>query len=482
MNKKGILSFFSAVILFACLNTLYAEKRSMYLWYVQKDTIPVSHLLNDIGSVRDDLVHFCYNLPGTTDTVDTIYLYMDASTVAAQASLVRGFISEMHLKGIKIFALNGEPDWSQIGSSSATNFSRAIIDYNQDYSPYERFDGIDLDIEVGAGFSSTGLPVVLARCKTIVDNYNSKFNDEMRLSAFIDRQLSYSTRTNVINSVDWTVHEDYKDDTTGNPIIQEVTNYLKFASSKGKNMYIAYETQSTNDWPTIVPGNTFAEEGWRYMEEKIEKAKEVFKRFPAFRGISIHAYHSYKKTLPPQMGHIIINNGEKVTDSPEVKLNLECSYATQMMISEDPFFLSGEWERYTRQKYYTFENTSGIMPLYVKFRDSNSPALESEIYSASIEYRREGSDLSQVKVTPNVVNIAEGSDPHISFRDLTQGTLIKIYNFFEELVYEKYIETGSDFMWDLKNINGRNLPSGTYIYIISNDSGSRKMGKLVIIK
>ncbi|MBN1899532.1 MAG: gliding motility-associated C-terminal domain-containing protein [Spirochaetes bacterium] len=480
MEKRRKFILFILVIIILSSSVLFADSRSMYLWFVEKDVYMVPDLLDDKVTLIDDLVYFCNHLPGTEDKVDKIYIYIDQSILASKAGQIRSFISEMHVKGINIFALNGAPDWSQTNNGLATNYCKAVLGYNQDYSPYERFDGIDLDIEMGAGFSSSQFPFVLRKCKTVIDAYNSKYNDDMILSAFIDRQLTWATRTNAINSVDWIVHEDYKDDTTGNPIIQEVTNYLKFASAKGKNMIIAYETQSTNDWP-LPPGHTFAEEGWRYMELKISKAKGIFKNYSAFKGIGIHAYHSYRKILPPQRGWITINNGEKYTSNPQVKVLTGCANASEMMISEENTFFNKIWEPYLTLMYYTFGDQVGTKNLYFKFRNITSITLESDIYHDSIAFQAQG-DISQVLVYPNVINFNQSGEKQIIFKNLTYQSRIKIFNFFEELVFEKSMENTSEFFWDCKNSEGRVLPSGTYIYIISNDRGQEKKGKLVIIR
>ncbi|HCJ67013.1 MAG TPA: hypothetical protein DHV62_06735, partial [Elusimicrobia bacterium] len=70
----------------------------------------------------------------------------------------------------------------------------------------------------------------------------------------------------------------------------------------------------------------------------------------------------------------------------------------------------------------------------------------------------------------------------IIFRRLTSEAKIKIYTITAELVRELVNYGGDDTEeWDLKNESGENVASGIYIYLISDNTGSKK-GKIAIIK
>ncbi|MEW5768658.1 MAG: T9SS type A sorting domain-containing protein [bacterium] len=89
-------------------------------------------------------------------------------------------------------------------------------------------------------------------------------------------------------------------------------------------------------------------------------------------------------------------------------------------------------------------------------------------------------DLDDVVVYPNPFK-SEGHNV-IRFEMLTDDVTIRIYNIAGELVrIEEDITTGY-FDWDAKNDSGEKVVSGVYIYIITDDEGRIKKGKLAIIR
>jgi len=89
-------------------------------------------------------------------------------------------------------------------------------------------------------------------------------------------------------------------------------------------------------------------------------------------------------------------------------------------------------------------------------------------------------DLSNVIVYPNPFKPYLGHT-EIYFKGLTEKTTIKIYNIAGELVREIENVDG-ETTWDARNNSGNKVASGVYIYIITNDEGNKKIGKLAIIK
>jgi len=89
-------------------------------------------------------------------------------------------------------------------------------------------------------------------------------------------------------------------------------------------------------------------------------------------------------------------------------------------------------------------------------------------------------DLSNVIVYPNPFKPYLGHT-EIYFKGLTEKTTIKIYNIAGELV-RKIENVEGETTWDARNNSGNKVASGVYIYIITNDKGNKKIGKLAIIK
>ncbi|OGS24546.1 MAG: hypothetical protein A2297_10375 [Elusimicrobia bacterium RIFOXYB2_FULL_48_7] len=87
-------------------------------------------------------------------------------------------------------------------------------------------------------------------------------------------------------------------------------------------------------------------------------------------------------------------------------------------------------------------------------------------------------DLQSVKVYPNPCSSAG-----VTFENLTSQAVIKIYTLNGEAV-RTIEETDGDgsSAWDARNNSGDRVASGTYIYVIKNDNGSKKTGKISVIK
>ena len=89
-------------------------------------------------------------------------------------------------------------------------------------------------------------------------------------------------------------------------------------------------------------------------------------------------------------------------------------------------------------------------------------------------------DLSNIKVYPNPYKPGLGAGG-IIFDNLTENTEIRIYTIEGKLVITILPDT-INYQWNVKNESGNKLSSGVYLYIISNDKGEKKTGKLAVIK
>src|SRR3989339_213979 len=91
-------------------------------------------------------------------------------------------------------------------------------------------------------------------------------------------------------------------------------------------------------------------------------------------------------------------------------------------------------------------------------------------------------DLSTAHVYPNPFKPSLGQIK-IFFANLTTHTKLKIFNVSGELVYEDDKDTpAGELSWDVKNSKGEPIASGVYIYMITNNAGQAKKGKLAIIR
>ena len=91
-------------------------------------------------------------------------------------------------------------------------------------------------------------------------------------------------------------------------------------------------------------------------------------------------------------------------------------------------------------------------------------------------------DLSVSHVYPNPYKPSIGHTK-IYFANLTSRTKVQIYNTAGELVYEDEKDTPTgELTWDVKNNKAENVASGVYMYMITNNAGQAKKGKLAIIR
>ncbi|MEK6645856.1 MAG: TIGR03790 family protein [Candidatus Firestonebacteria bacterium] len=91
-------------------------------------------------------------------------------------------------------------------------------------------------------------------------------------------------------------------------------------------------------------------------------------------------------------------------------------------------------------------------------------------------------DLVEAHVYPNPFKPSLGHT-NIYFTKLTDRTRLRIFNVAGELIYDVEKSTpNGEFEWNAKNSGGENIASGVYIYMITNDKGHIKKGKLAIIR
>ncbi len=93
-------------------------------------------------------------------------------------------------------------------------------------------------------------------------------------------------------------------------------------------------------------------------------------------------------------------------------------------------------------------------------------------------------NLDRVIVFPNPYIEIKSAFKRINFIHLTFNASLKVYNLSGELVWEAEKNDGSDRIeWKgVTNMSGRKLSSGIYLYVIQNDEGQRRTGKLAILR
>jgi len=89
-------------------------------------------------------------------------------------------------------------------------------------------------------------------------------------------------------------------------------------------------------------------------------------------------------------------------------------------------------------------------------------------------------NLNDLTVYPNPFKLSKGY-PGIVFDNLTLDARVRIFTVSGELIADSgEIRQWGRWVWNLRNEEGDKVAHGIYIYLITNSSGEKKTGKIVI--
>ena len=93
-------------------------------------------------------------------------------------------------------------------------------------------------------------------------------------------------------------------------------------------------------------------------------------------------------------------------------------------------------------------------------------------------------DLDNAHCYPNPFKPNSGlGHVRITFSHLTSHIQLKVFDIAGELVYSTEADTPTgELAWEVENNYGQRLASGVFIYIITDNNGHKKMGKLAVIR
>ncbi|MFH1562080.1 MAG: alpha/beta fold hydrolase [Nitrospirota bacterium] len=116
---------------------------------------------------------------------------------------------------------------------------------------------------------------------------------------------------------------------------------------------------------------------------------------------------------------------------------------------------------------------SGIAPMFTMDVPKSAPMVEKLAFPE---------DLTNAFVYPNPTD-----GKKLIFTNLTKNVRIRIFTVVGEEVFEIEVETPSNpgigkWTWNCRGSEGQRLASGIYIYLLTNDKGQKKTGKLGIVR
>lgn len=252
-----------------------------------------------IISQREEIIAFAKQ-----NDVTDIYLYADRQNVPVKE--YARFIKEAAQNGIRVEALAGDPTWGlKENRRYIEEFIEWVKSYNQNADEKERFSGIHLDIE----------PYLLPGWKKNQHEILEEWLSNMEfLASFNHMEVSldlpfWANKIDIPGSKDqylstWILKRfntlvlmDYRDYAQGDDgIVANALDVVKEASSMGKSVMIGVEMAKTNEGDKT----TFYEEGYRKMEQEVEKTLTELKTYQGFRGVAIHGFPDWKLSYQAQ--------------------------------------------------------------------------------------------------------------------------------------------------------------------------------------
>ncbi|WP_157272579.1 Ig-like domain-containing protein [Paenibacillus daejeonensis] len=301
------------------------QDRAMWIWE------PESYkLLLNSGS-RAVLESFIGDTTFDSAPVTTLYLavgsYAGHRALEEQVEQLKSFMRWAHARNLQVHALvAGGTSPAYMGAYEryhhhAVREMEQIVNYNLAVAPNERFDGINVDIEpyISPDFkdSSKFLQIeYLNGLQKLIDRRDAaginlpfgpaipKWYDTSDQGADITWNGETKWLSEHIQDIsDYISIMDYRDTADGTAgIIAGAVGEIAYAELIGKpgSVVVGVETldiANSGDPETI----TFWEEGRLHMETELDKVYTAFDPSPAFGGIAVHHYDSYRM-LPAYWG------------------------------------------------------------------------------------------------------------------------------------------------------------------------------------
>ena len=296
--RRALISLFFLLPISISANDIVEPPRAMWVWDVK---IPASK------EATQRLIDFC-----KVRHVNRVYLAAYSFNEQNTANY-RSFNRMAHASGIFVHALGGDPRWGlERYHQQPLRWMEDILSYNRSSNLNERFDGVENDTEV----YTLGKPWEQNKT-TVLREYLELNRKIMALREIEEADITYgcdipfwydddpslivnwngTTKPpsfHILDTVDTVTVMDYRNFTEGpNGSIALAKNEIKYADSVRKKVYIGQETKE-GLYPEYI---TFAGMTGQEMEREIRKLVEAYAGDPAFAGIAIHHYLSYRRLV-----------------------------------------------------------------------------------------------------------------------------------------------------------------------------------------
>lgn len=234
--------------------------------------------------------------------VNKVYVQIDRD-VPMQA--YRSFIEKATAKNMKIYALDGAPNWAENkGDRHLTAMMNWVADYQEQATAAAKFSGVHLDVE----------PYILSSWTTnqskIVANFQALLLNAKKQAAAMNLpieadlpfwfdEIAYSNKYGKGNLAEWAIQQmdgvtlmAYRD--TAAMITEIVKEEMEFGKKHNTPVTVGVETMKSHEGNHV----SFFEEGEAYMNQQLEIVKSNYSSNSSFGGIAIHHVDSWKNMKP----------------------------------------------------------------------------------------------------------------------------------------------------------------------------------------
>lgn len=231
-------------------------------------------------------------------------LYLQINMDIAGADYMR-FISHATARGIKIYALDGAPDWvSKEGYKIQERLFDWLHTYNRNAKETERFSGVHLDIEPYLNNEWSHNQTQLIESYQALLTRAKKETKQLQLPLEADMpfwfdEIKYTNQFGkgllaewVINQIESVSIMAYRN--TAKDIIKIVQHEIAYAKKVNKSIVISVETGALDDNQNI----TFYDNGEAYMNTQLALVQRHYAKKTSYRGVAIHHVDSWMNMQP----------------------------------------------------------------------------------------------------------------------------------------------------------------------------------------
>jgi hypothetical protein len=285
-----------------------AQSRDRAIWMWEEDSWA---MLKSTAQARDKIAFL------KRQGIGTLYIYADAhageNLIVQQPALYARLIGQLHREGMQVHALLGS--WPlhteryilPENRDKALQMVQRVLDYNQQAVSEARFDGINLDIEphVLDDWSSRREPYlqmflnVSEAWMALKRRMNQTLKMGPAITFWLDGiRVTHAGQTKPASEhlqdiYDHVVLMDYRDRAHGTDgILSHAQDELAYGRRIGKPVWLGIETS-----PNEIRKLSFDHLRPPQMEHELGLVRQALADEPAFAGIVIHHYDSYRRWL-----------------------------------------------------------------------------------------------------------------------------------------------------------------------------------------